>query len=159
MTTRKRVALEGEGAMELSARRLGGKLEDICSFIDETYAGELHAKRVRALADATLGVMAGATLAVSMIGQALALARGLLTKHALKQVDRTLSNQGIDVWESFAHWVPQRIGQRREIDDGVHQPQFLGLGGLSHPRRRHGAIELGVREVPALLELRPHLAV
>jgi hypothetical protein len=110
--------------MELSARRLGGKLEDICSFIDETYAGELHAKRVRALADATLGVMAGATLAVSMIGQALALARGLLTKHALKQVDRTLSNQGIDVWESFAHWVPQRIGQRREIVVAMDWTEF-----------------------------------
>jgi hypothetical protein len=110
--------------MELSARRLGGKLEDICSFIDETYAGELHAKRVRALADATLGVMAGATLAVSMIGQALALARGLLTKQALKQVDRTLSNQGIDVWESFAHWVPQRIGERREIVVAMDWTEF-----------------------------------
>lgn len=110
--------------MELSARRLGEKLEDIRSVIDETYAGELHAKRVQALADATLGVMAGASRAVSMIGQALALARGLLTKHALKQVDRTLSNQGIDVWDSFAHWVPQRIGPRREIVVAMDWTEF-----------------------------------
>jgi hypothetical protein len=34
-----------------------------------------------------------------MIGQALAQARGLVTKHAIKQVDRLLSNQGIDVWD------------------------------------------------------------
>jgi hypothetical protein len=35
---------------------------------------------------------------VAMIGQALAQARGLVTKHAIKQVDRLLSNSGIDVW-------------------------------------------------------------
>jgi hypothetical protein len=64
---------------------------------------------------ATLGVMTSASLAVAMIGQALAQARGLVTKHAVKQVDRLLSNQKVDVWESFAHWVPHLVGPRREI--------------------------------------------
>jgi hypothetical protein len=41
-----------------------------------------------------------------VIGQALAQARGLVTKHAIKQVDRLLSNQNIDVWDSFARWIP-----------------------------------------------------
>ena len=50
-----------------------------------------------------------------MIGQALAQARGLVTKHAVKQVDRLLSNQGLDVWDSFAHWVPQQVGTRSDI--------------------------------------------
>ena len=59
--------------------------------------------------------MIGATLAVAMIGQALAQARGLVTKHAIKQVDRLLSNRGIDVWDSFAHWVPHMIGARQTI--------------------------------------------
>src|SRR3954467_15750660 len=48
-----------------------------------------------------------------MISQALAQARGLITKHAIKQVDRLLSNHGIDVWESFARWVPHQIGPRQ----------------------------------------------
>jgi len=39
-----------------------------------------------------VGVMTGASLAVSIIGQSLAQARGLLSKHAIKQVDRLLSN-------------------------------------------------------------------
>jgi len=56
--------------------------------------------------------MAAASLAVAMIGQALAQARGLVTKHAVKQVDRLLSNSGIDVWDSFARWVPHQIGTR-----------------------------------------------
>jgi hypothetical protein len=54
-------------------------------------------------------------LAVATIGQALAQARGLVTKHAVKQVDRLMSNAGIDVWDSFARWVPQQIGSRRDI--------------------------------------------
>jgi len=50
-----------------------------------------------------------------MIGQALAQARGLVTKHAVKQVDRLMSNAGIDVWDSFARWVPQQVGSRPDI--------------------------------------------
>ncbi len=50
-----------------------------------------------------------------MIGHALAQARGLVTKHAVKQVDRLLSNDGIDVWDSFTHWVPHQIGARQRI--------------------------------------------
>jgi hypothetical protein len=33
----------------------------------------------------------------------------------IKQVDRLLSNHGIDVWESFARWVPHQIGAHREV--------------------------------------------
>ena len=65
---------------------------------------------VDTLAAAKLGVMTGASLAVAMIGQALAQARGLVTKHAVKQVDRLMSNAGIDVWDSFCRWMPQQLG-------------------------------------------------
>ena len=30
-------------------------------------------------------------------------------------MDRLLSNAGIDVWDSFARWVPRQIGTRRDI--------------------------------------------
>jgi len=99
------------GTAELSHERF----KDVRGFIGELYGHELHAKRVDALAGATLGVMAGASLAVAMIGQALAQARGLVTKHAVKQVDRLMSNQGIDVWDSFARWVPQQVGAQQNI--------------------------------------------
>ena len=101
--------------MEKVERWLGGRLKDIRGFIDGVCGHQLHAKRVDSLAGATLGVMASASLAVAVIGQALAQARGLVTKHAIKQVDRLLSNQGIDVWDSFACWVPHLIGARKEI--------------------------------------------
>ena len=92
-----------------------GRLKAVRGFISELYGHDLHAKRVEALAGATLGVMTGASLAVAVIGQALAQARGLVTKHAIKQVDRLMSNAGIDVWDSFARWVPHQIGARRDI--------------------------------------------
>ena len=84
------------------ADRQGGRLGEVRSFIAELYGPGLHAKRSDALAGATLGVMAAASLAVAIIRQALAHARGLVTKHAVKQVDRLLSNNGIDIWDSFA---------------------------------------------------------
>ena len=93
------------------SQRLGA----IRGFIGGVYGSDLHAKRIDGLANATLGVMTGASLAVSMIGQALAQARGLVTKHAVKQVDRLMSNAGIDVWDSFARWVPQQVGARPDI--------------------------------------------
>lgn len=95
--------------------REGSRFDDVRSFIGELYGPGLHAKRIASLAGATLGTMTAASLAVALIGQALAQARGLKTKHAIKQVDRLLSNDGIDVWASFARWVPHQIGERREI--------------------------------------------
>jgi hypothetical protein len=96
-----------------TSNRDRSKRVDVRSFIGEVYGADLHAKRVSSLAGATLGVMQAASLAVAMIGQALAQARGLVTKHAIKQVDRLLSNNGIDVWDSFARWVPHQIGEQR----------------------------------------------
>src|SRR5271170_5072163 len=88
-------------------------LAEVRAFMGEVVGCDLHAKRIDSLAGATLGVMQSASLAVAMIGQALALAKGLVTKHAIKQVDRLLSNNGIDVWDSFARWVPQQLAGRQ----------------------------------------------
>ena len=63
------------------------------------FSGDVHAKRIYSLANATLGVISTASLAVNTIGQGLALARGRLPKHTIKQVDRLLSNAGINVGE------------------------------------------------------------
>lgn len=76
---------------------------------------DLHAKRVASLADATVGALQGAQLAVGALGRALAVAKDLDSKHAIKQVDRFFSNTGVDVWELFASWVPFVLGGRPEI--------------------------------------------
>ena len=42
--------------------------DDISEFITNLYEGDLHAKRVLSLANATLGVLTNASLAVHAIG-------------------------------------------------------------------------------------------
>ena len=91
------------------------RFSDIFRFMCSLYGEDLHAKRISSLANATLGVMTSARLGVQTIGAALAQARGLFPKHAVKQVDRLLSNQGIDVWESFSKWVPYVVGARDTV--------------------------------------------
>src|ERR1700710_2159617 len=57
-------------------------------------------------------------------------------KHAVKQVDRLLSNNGIGVWDSFARWVPHQIAGCQDIlvamdwtnfDHDDHATLVLGL--------------------------------
>jgi len=62
-----------------------GHFDEVRAFIGDMYGPDLHAKRIDSLAGATLGAMTAASLAVAMIGHALAQARGLVTKHAVKQ--------------------------------------------------------------------------
>ena len=98
--------------------------EGVHHFLRTLFADDLHAKRVLSLAGATLGVIESASLAVAMIGQGLALARGRLTKHAIKQVDRLLSNPGIDVNALLVHWVPYVVGGRSSITVAMDWTDF-----------------------------------
>src|ERR1700757_536365 len=91
------------------------RMELVHDFLKRTFSGSLHAKRILSLANGTLGVLTGASLAVSVIGHALAQARGLMDRHAIKQVDRLLSNAGVVVWDLFAPWAREVVGQRKAI--------------------------------------------
>ena len=99
------------GAMTTQAIRPRRVLQFVSSIFDE----DLHVKRVQSLADATTGALQGARLAVGAAGRALAVAKDLDPKHAIKQVDRFFSNTGVDVWHLFASWVPYVVGSRPEI--------------------------------------------
>lgn len=63
---------------------------------------------------------------------------GLVIKHAIKQVDRLLSNDGIDVWGSFAHWVPYQVSARQDILVAMDWTEFNHDGAVPE------VIELGV---------------
>jgi len=94
----------------------------------EDYIGDLfpdlHAKRILSLANATLGVVSNASLAVGAIGKGLAHSQGLLDKHAIKQVDRLLSNKGISMNEAFVCWVPYCVGSRKSIEVAMDWTDF-----------------------------------
>ena len=91
------------------------RVEFVRDFLNRIFDESFHAKRIESLSNGALGVMTSASLAVSIIGHSLAQARGLIDKHAIKQVDRLLSNRGIVVWEMFAPWVREVVGPRKEI--------------------------------------------
>jgi len=87
----------------------------IAHHVATIFADDLHAKRVASLANAAVGVLEGAALGIHAIGRALAFAAGLESRHAVKQVDRLLSNKGLEVWQLFGSWVPFVVGDRQEI--------------------------------------------
>src|SRR3954465_12109996 len=89
------------------------KFQDVRGFLDSVLDEDIHTKRVDSLANATLGVMTGASLGVAIIGKSLA--QALLPKHAIKQVDRLLSNSKLEAWDMFASWVPEMVGPREDI--------------------------------------------
>lgn len=96
-------------------QRTIGKVEDIRFFLKEIFSDNMHAKRLESMANATLGVLNSTSLAILTIDLGLANARGLITKHAIKQVDRLVGNLGLDVWESFSYWVPYIVAERRAL--------------------------------------------
>jgi hypothetical protein len=97
---------------------------DISRFLNELFEYDEHAKRVQSLANATLGAITSASLAVHAIGQGLAHAQGLIPKHAVKQVDRLLSNQGIEVDRYFEYWVPHVIGEHTSVRVAMDWTEF-----------------------------------
>jgi hypothetical protein len=103
-----------QGKQFLAVKVRNERFEFVEKYLTGVLSDDLHAKRIQSLAAGTLGVMTGASLAVSIIGQSLAQARGLLSRHAIKQVDRLLSNPGIVVWDLFAPWVAEVVGRREE---------------------------------------------
>jgi hypothetical protein len=96
----------------------------IAKHVSTIFAEDLHAKRVASLANAAVGVLEGAALGIHAIGRALAFAAGLNSRHAVKQVDRLLSNKGIDVWELFGSWVPFVVGDRQEIVAAIDWTEY-----------------------------------
>ena len=98
--------------------------ELLSSYIDNATGGILHKKQVSSLADSTLGIMSSASLAVAVIGHALAEAKGLKDRHAIKQVGRLIGNKGIDVWELFEHWVLDTVGDLKSIVVAIDWTDF-----------------------------------
>lgn len=83
-----------------------------------------HAKRVQSLASAALGVLSSSSLIIHRIGQGLARENNLIAKHAIKQVDRLLSNKKLKLWDCFEQWVPFMIGVRKEVIIAMDWTEF-----------------------------------
>ena len=108
--------------------------KDIQHFVEKLVGDDLHAMRVLSLGNGVTGVVHAATLGVHAIGQGLAKAQSLNPRHAVKQIDRLLSNDGISVDGFFERWAPFVIGAREEV--------FLALDWTEFDNDDHSTIAL-----------------
>jgi len=79
--------------------------ENTHAFVAELLGEDAPMTRVMSPANGVVGVLHAAALGIHAIGRGLADALDLDPKHAVKQVDRLLSNTGIKIWDWFAQWV------------------------------------------------------
>lgn len=89
--------------------------ETAYEFVDAVFDEDLHQKRIESLSNAAAGVIRTASLGISIIGAGLSLASGSKKKHAVKQVDRLVGNDAIDVFALASRWVPYLVAARPEI--------------------------------------------
>ncbi len=99
---------------------------DILKIVESIFGDSCHKKRIASIANATLGIIASASLIIHRIGRGMASALNLSDKHAIKQVDRLLSNKKFNVEESISRWVLFVIGSRTEIKIAMDWTDFDG---------------------------------
>lgn len=94
------------------------------NFVMGLVGEDLHAKRVQSLANGVVGVLHAAMLGVSAIGQAYAKVARIKAKSGTKQVDRLLSNRGVDLEVLFRAWVDFVVGPREEAVVALDWTEF-----------------------------------
>jgi Transposase DDE domain len=108
----------------------------IHEFLENLFADDVHAKRVLSLGNAVVGAIHAAALGVHAIGKALAAASGFEPKHAIKQVDRLLSNMALDMDEILPLWVKFLLSERKEV--------VVALDWTDFDADRHSTIALNM---------------
>jgi hypothetical protein len=111
------------------SRRINGLLSPL-------FDAELHQKTLLSLHNGVLGTLHAARAGITAIGEGLALARGLERKHAIKQVDRLLSNEHLDPALLTPPWVRFVVGNRKQI--------LVALDWTEFPKDDHSTLCLSV---------------
>ncbi len=90
-------------------------LEHTREFLDKLLGDDIHAKRVLSLANGVAGILSGAVLSIHAIGQAYARLADIEPKSGIKQLDRLLSNKGIDLDVMMPLWIEFVIAARTSL--------------------------------------------
>ena len=93
-------------------------------FLDALFGLDMHAARIESLANGVSGVLSAAVLSIHAIGHAYAVLGGTKAKSGIKQVDRLLSNPGIDVEVLQKRWMEFVVAARKEIVVALDWTEF-----------------------------------
>jgi len=94
------------------------------TFVRGVVPGDLHAKRVQSLVGGVQGVLEKGSMSVSAIGKGYAAWNDGDPKHGIKQMDRMLSNAGIELDELFASWIPFVVGEQQSLMVALDWTEF-----------------------------------
>ena len=89
--------------------------KSIIKYVEEIIGENLHAKQVESIANAAVGVIKAVDSKIHNIGHGLAAALDKESKHAIKQIDRYLSHELIDMEAFFESWITYQVGGLKEI--------------------------------------------
>jgi hypothetical protein len=121
-------AIEVEKREAAKARRrlakVGLNATNIERFLQEVVEVDWHVATLRSVAFAAMGVMHAVSLCIHVIGRAAAWAALRDPKHAVKQVDRLLSNSNMTVWAFTRAWVRFVVGVRPEAVVALDWTEF-----------------------------------
>lgn len=98
--------------------------KSIIKYVEEIIGENLHAKQVESIANAAIGVIQAVDLKIHNIGHGLAAAFDKESKHAIKQIDRYLSNELIEMEEFFKSWITYQVGGLKEIVVAMDWTEF-----------------------------------
>jgi hypothetical protein len=125
--------------METTRRKAERKVgrEALDELMGEVFGGEIHAQRVASLRDGVDGVRHAASLGVRAMGHGLAIANGLAPRHAIKPVDRLLSNPKLIREDVARGWVRFVIAERKAL--------FVNFDGTEFEDSEQAMIVLGTQ--------------
>lgn len=96
--------------------------------ITDIFGKTLHQKRQASLSNTAFGLLKSESLFLHAMGEGLASFNGGDKKHATKQIDRMLSNEGFCIWTMCSKWIPYVIGKQKIIRVSLDWTSFAKDG-------------------------------
>src|SRR5437773_4518503 len=96
----------------------------VFDLVGDLIGDEVHEKQMSSLGHAVLGSLHADRAGVAAIGRAAAKVRELSEKHSIKQVDRLLSNEKVDVPRLQRRLTRRLIGERTEAVVSIDWTEF-----------------------------------
>ena len=118
------VAFRRQAFSSMLRRRRMSRRTDTVAFVDDIFGQDFHVKRVQSLGNAVVGVLHAAMLSIAVIGRAMADMTGIKHKSGVKQIDRLLSNDGLNVDGLERVWLRYVVGGLPEVTVAMDWTDF-----------------------------------